>query len=322
MSNEYVFLEKASNEPDLQDVVGYLKKPLHLLQELDHSYHRLDAKEQSSIENHSFKNQLDNIVQKYLPGLIEEYCKLSFSYRNTSTIKNEHGKSYTAKQLLLKNIAKVSEEAIMLQEKFNEHNQFNFLVHDKLALNLGFSPQITGNTQPALSLANQFDYQNFIESNGDIFKKTEEKLDINDSNPDSLGFFMWEILIVIAFMVLALVVIIITYPLAAQQQNLKLSTLQVDQVQHAIESMNSNHPINNDLLKKSGYLPESFSFDNAYKGHVYVYTKDNRHIIKTTHISQETCELMQKKTDFEKVIVSNSKCMDNNTVQFILRENK
>ena len=124
----YQFLQKAKIQPDLTDIVEYLTPSLSTLEEIIEK----TSLGQKTIESSDIQRKAHNILNKYLPGLIENYCQFSFQYRNTETIKSEVRNGikvhYTPKQLLLHDIGKIIEEIKVLEKEFNEGSRFHALV--------------------------------------------------------------------------------------------------------------------------------------------------------------------------------------------------
>lgn len=337
MSYDYI-LQKAQQEPDLQDVVQYLKKTLHLLQDLEHSYNKLVPNEQSSIENHNIKLKIDNIVGKYLPGLIDEYCKFSFSHRNTAVIKTIYGKNYTAKELLLKNIGKITEESILLHDEFYENNKFQFLVHDKIASSLGFEKNSVGKTQPAIALQNTFNYDTYTQNNSDIFKKEDLKKEHNVCAADACTidtpienkrkfsdnqyvFFIRIILL----MLLSIIICLYFYSIVAEQR-LKIFKHQVSSIQSAMDlyfvQNDLNATVDNQTLIDNTFITKDELFYHPWSSNLKVRAVDEKYYaIDLFDIPENVCNTLSNNTftSSTNVIVNNSTapCGANNHLQLI-----
>lgn len=164
----YEFLEKARLEPDLQDVVQYLNKPLNRLEELLYKYEQINLQAKTKLENMEVYRRIDKILHQHLPYLIDTYCNFSISYRNTKLIKQikekEELKNYTAKDLLLRDLSKIMEEINILEDKFNDNNKVHFLVNNRILSDFGNQTEILPSKQQqqvAVQLENKFNYQNY-----------------------------------------------------------------------------------------------------------------------------------------------------------------
>lgn len=188
-------INKIKEEPDLQDILDYLKKPLLSVEQIKDKYELLSIEMKNNLNNKEILFKLDNVISKHLVKMLNNYCSLSLKYRNENIVKNSivNGVivNYTAKELLLENLVKIIEEINILEESFNENNKFNFLVNNKLISQLGYQPTyINGEiTKPSsMVLENKFNYEDFsskqivkenIKTKNQVFSP-EIKKDISD----------------------------------------------------------------------------------------------------------------------------------------------
>jgi hypothetical protein len=174
----YAFLKKAQLQPDLSDFCEYVKKPVMVLEDILHRYEELQINKKVTTENLEIYHKCDSILQKHLPEMVDNFCNFSFEYRNNEKISIED-KSLTAKELLLKNLAKIIEEVKLIEKEFNYNNSFQTVVQTKILSNYGFQPQLSlesgAITQESVELNNQFDYDKFVEQND--FKKPSLSLE-------------------------------------------------------------------------------------------------------------------------------------------------
>lgn len=182
MSNSYQFLEIAKREADLADIVKYLEKPLGLLEELIKRCHKIANQQKINVDTMETYRQAQKLVNHYLPNLIQRYSEFSFKYRNTVKIKEttKDGKttSYTAKELLLLDVARVIEQIELLENDFNESQKFEFLVNNRIMATLGQQPDISGElAETKVVLKNQFEYERFIPEQ--IFTKPDSTVTIH-----------------------------------------------------------------------------------------------------------------------------------------------
>lgn len=179
------FYQLAKNQPDLQDVCEYLKHPMAVLEDILARLEEAPLPVKTSMEHQKIYYECDKLIHQYFPSLIENYCDLSLDYRNSTIIKTvkdeEETKNYTAKELLLHNIEKLTEETLLLSNRFNESYSYEFLVKNRMVSQLGLPPQVDGlqieyEIEP-VKLDNQFDYNNFKKhtSKEDFLKKRVEK---------------------------------------------------------------------------------------------------------------------------------------------------
>ena len=169
----YDFLKKAQLEPDLNDFCEYLKKPLLILEEIQTHYKNLQLTKKVDPNNLETYHKVDVILEKHLPEMVDTYCEFSFDFRNNKNLDMQGYSSLTAKELLLKNLAKVIEEIEIIEKDFNKNNSFNAVVQNKILETYGHKPQLCLETGKVISnnlkLDNKFDYEKFIEINQ--FKK-------------------------------------------------------------------------------------------------------------------------------------------------------
>jgi PilS N terminal len=168
------FLLKARSNPDLQDFCDYLTKPLQILEELEYRYKSLPLETKVKPINMMMHLKIDKILNQYLPNMVDNYCDFSFKYRNEHLIKTiktkERDVSYTVKEVLLQNLAKLVEEIHVLEEDFNENNKFKLLVQEKILNHLGYATDLD-DSPSKIVLENKFKYQD-----QEIFKKPVKEL--------------------------------------------------------------------------------------------------------------------------------------------------
>ena len=144
---------------------------LRVMEELEQKFQSLSAKNKNKPENTIYSIRRDKIINNYLPKMVDNYCGFSFKYRNENFVKKENTKNgefqYTAKELLLKNLAKVIEQIYILEEDFNQNNKRDLLVQEKILNNFSFSYSMDA---APVFLKNKFKY----EENNNFFKKKEK----------------------------------------------------------------------------------------------------------------------------------------------------
>jgi hypothetical protein len=169
----YEFLTKAQSQPDLSDFCEYLLKPLSILEDIQQRYKKLQVSKKVEPENLETYHKVDVILEKHLPEMVDNFCDFTFDYRNNKSLDMQGYSSLTAKELLLKNLAKVIEEIEIIEKDFNRNNSFHAVVQNKVLENYGHKPELCLETGRVVSnnlqLDNKFDYEKFVEANQ--FKK-------------------------------------------------------------------------------------------------------------------------------------------------------
>lgn len=182
----YDFYDLAKEQPDLTDVVDYLKRPILILEDIHNRIKKSSLNDKTDPNIIQINLDCDKIIHRYFPELIENYCNLSIEYRNTSIIKEErkNGQNikYTAKDLLIKNIATLTEEVLLLEESYNESHSRHLLVQNRLVSELGVHDSLLEMEKESphkVKLENKFDYQAFKKINEEAFFKKDIKGDIS-----------------------------------------------------------------------------------------------------------------------------------------------
>lgn len=115
------FYQTINEQPDLQDVALYLNTPLKKIMGLYET-----IKNNKSIDSVQIKHTIDKIINKHFPTLVDSYCALGLEYRNNAIIKNDNDKTYTSKDILLKNVGKLIEEIdILIENNTNIYEDIN-----------------------------------------------------------------------------------------------------------------------------------------------------------------------------------------------------
>jgi type II secretory pathway pseudopilin PulG len=271
----YSFIQKAQTQPDLQEVVKYLQKPMSVLDELFDKYNQIALQSKVKLENMDIYRKCDKIIHQHLPKLIDNYCEFSFQYRNETPIKEEikQGviKKYTAKDLLLIDLAKVIEEIYILENDFNETNKFETLVTNRIISNLGQPPEII-NQEPhkKIVLANEFEldkYQKPIIKEEVFVKPIIKETILDDSNEDTDtspgGFSLIEIILVISFMVLAMMITFILYEKVSSQQQSTQTTQALAELNNGIHlfyAADSTRQFSTNNLIESNTIPPNLIY--------------------------------------------------------------
>lgn len=162
----YAFIEKASEEPDLNDIMGYLAKIVYAIDEIKS---RLLLSGKKDDATRIMQSNCETILNQRLPKLINQYCSMTLKYRNETVIKEITYRSgvvkLTPKDVLLKDLSHLLEETQILEKTFNESNSGEFLTQSHVIQDsYGVQPQIllTGDVQPErVSLQDNFDYKNY-----------------------------------------------------------------------------------------------------------------------------------------------------------------
>lgn len=183
----YAFIEKASEEPDLNDVMNYLAKIVYAIDEIKS---RLSLNNKKDDATRNIRNNCETILNQRLPKLINQYCSMTLKYRNETVIKEVVYRNgiikLTPKDILLKDLAHLLEEAQILEKSFNENNSGEFLTQSHVIQdNYGVQPQIllNGDTQPErVNLQDNFDYKNY-EKNQEAYLKNKLSALLPQKNP-------------------------------------------------------------------------------------------------------------------------------------------
>lgn len=280
----YEFLKKAQQQPDLEDTVVYLEKPLKILDTLFENYQSISLKSKTKVENLDAYYQAEKIVNYYLPNLINRYCEFSLQYRNQEIIKTEtkHGKTvqYTAKELLLADLAKIIEEINILNHQFNEANKFEFLVNNRIISSLGEQPDILKNhPEKKVVLENGFEYEKYEEPipvkkqeafMEQHFVKPEESITSNiEAAISKKPFGISDIILVIGFMAIAMIILFMSVGKVKNtvtEQTLLQNLENLQLYSHLYYSKSSNKIITpQQIAKDFGDLP---SLNNPFGGNI------------------------------------------------------
>lgn len=113
------------SQPDLQDILSYLKIPLKKLEIIDQQLTSFSAKQKESIDISELFKKVTKLKNKHLIKVINNYCKLDLEYRNTVIIKEYQNNNelikYTSKDILLQSLGKLIEEIEILYNDFNKY---------------------------------------------------------------------------------------------------------------------------------------------------------------------------------------------------------
>lgn len=165
---QYSFLSKIQSQVDLQDIWNILQEPILVLENLEEQIKNQQLQKKMKIDNLELQFQIEQLIHKDFPALIDSYCELSFDYRNHHVLKKEKQGSeiisLTAKKILIKNVSILIEKVYQLEQEFNEIHKNHLLVRDKI--NSNFETE----KEPIYHLENEFDYQKYQEN-----KKQEQK---------------------------------------------------------------------------------------------------------------------------------------------------
>jgi hypothetical protein len=167
----YLFLKKASQQPDLEDFCQYLKEPLLTIQEIMDKYNELPLNKKTLPENLEIYRKCDSILEKHLPRIVDTFCAFSFDYRHNEKIKIDNNTSLTAKEILLKNLGKIIEEIKLIEKEFNSNNSFETVVQTKILSKYGYQPEIIEGhlvQKDNMKLINKFNYDIFIKNKNSI----------------------------------------------------------------------------------------------------------------------------------------------------------
>ena len=179
----YNFIEKASRQPDLQETTQYLTQIVDKLEDIKERI-KNTKRFSEKLEVADIAYTCDRIILSHLPELIDQYCDFTLKFRNETVVKTEVTQKgqlrYTTKDLLLKDLSHLMEEAIILENHLNENNLSDFLGKSRLVTdNFGVKPEMELNLEGNLEVEhehvtydNKFNYQDFIKTNPDtLFKK-------------------------------------------------------------------------------------------------------------------------------------------------------
>lgn len=159
---QYPFLSKIQSEVDLQDIFNILKKPIFVLENLEEQLLKQQVQKKTQLDYLEIQFKVEQLIHKDFPSLIDSYCDLSLDYRNTHILKKEkHGSellSLTAKNIFVKNISILINQIYQLEKEFNETNQKNLLVRDKI------NSHLQTEKDSIYHLDNEFNYQNYQQS--------------------------------------------------------------------------------------------------------------------------------------------------------------
>lgn len=160
----YSFYETIKNEVDLQDLAEYLNDSLEKLKLLQIKLEEYKSQniQDNKIEIEELIRETNKLEKNLFPDLINNYCKLSLEFRNNNVIKQEKDKygnkiTYTSKDLLLKNMAKLIEHINLLDDKFYTYFSFDFLVNSRIISDLGYQENfIDDNEKDSVILKNKY----------------------------------------------------------------------------------------------------------------------------------------------------------------------
>jgi hypothetical protein len=183
----YNFIQQAYNQPDLSDAMKSLAK---LIYKLEFIQNRI-AKSEELRKNPEIKKidlTCNQILDKHLPELMDEYCKLSVKYRNEISVREkktrEGMKPLTSKDILLADLSHLLEESDILEKSLNDNTNHDFLAKSSfITESFGIQPKILlqgDEAEKKISLENEFDsgeYQDMEmqEFFSEFFKKYPEK---------------------------------------------------------------------------------------------------------------------------------------------------
>lgn len=327
----YNFYNLAQQEPDLQDVCGYIKPLLSKIEELHHLYENLDVTQKTKANNMSFYLKLDKVIHKYLPELIENYRSFSFDYRNREVIKEEKTKEglkkYTAKEILLENLATIADEVNILETDFNEKNKVNLLVQKELLKNIGYNNglKLPDDIQPVKTrFENQFDYKNFKKPEKSIKTVEREKVideiknellteidNKSDEEPQRSGMSLIELTLVLGVITL---MVIFMYMLISKVEfkNKSIAFINEEEaISHNLRNVFTGRslpqgPIN-EIALATGTIPAQYvNGQTIYSpiGNILIKEEDNNTYTFNVQSDYQEChyvgqELLEKHKDFK-----------------------
>lgn len=339
----YDFYTLAKEQPDLTDVVDYLKRPILILEDIHNRIKKSSLNDKTDPNIIQINLDCDKIIHRYFPELIENYCNLSIDYRNTSIIKEERKNGqqirYTAKDLLIKNIATLTEEVLLLEESYNESHSRHLLVQNRLVSELGVHDSLLEMEQESphkVKLENKFDYQAFKKINEDAFFKKEIKGDlavnmVEKDPPKAViekeekiysggGISFIELLLLLSFMTLLIFGVFTFYNHSSNSQKNYYSMELLEQLSYSVKmlysSTNSYDNISEEQLIAANAVSPKFVDNNkltAPYGKVHIKPSNLRFpndsfAIVFEHIPQTSCIYMVSKsaTEFNRVEINSS----------------
>jgi hypothetical protein len=170
----FQFYKNFKDQADLQDVFKNISNSMQTLENLQIKLSNLQPNDLKNSNFSEIGEKVERLINKLLPSLVEDYCKLTLEYRNTSIIKHENiqGKKhgYTSKDIFLQNLGKLIEEIHVLENQFNHHYSNKLLVQSRVVKEMGVHKNIIEteveyeNVKP-VKLTSDFNY--------DIFKKNK-----------------------------------------------------------------------------------------------------------------------------------------------------
>lgn len=183
----YNFIQQAYNQPDLSDAMKSLAK---LIYRLEFIQNRI-AKSEELKRNPEIRRidlTCNQILDKHLPELMDEYCKLSVKYRNEVSVKEkktrEGIKQLTSKDILLADLGHLLEESDILEKNLNDNSNHDFLAKSSfITESFGVQPKIHlegDEPEKKINIENEFDaggYQDMEmqEFFSEFFKKYPEQ---------------------------------------------------------------------------------------------------------------------------------------------------
>jgi hypothetical protein len=183
----YNFIQQAYNQPDLSDAMKSLAKLIYRLEFIQNHI----AKSEELKKNPEIRKidlTCNQILDKHLPELMDEYCKLSVRYRNEIAVKEkktkEGMKALTSKDILLSDLAHLLEESDILEKSLNDNTNHDFLAKSSfITESFGIQPKIHlegDEPEKKIQLENEFDSGDYQDVEmqtffTEFFKKYPEK---------------------------------------------------------------------------------------------------------------------------------------------------
>lgn len=183
----YNFIQQAYNQPDLSDAMKSLAKLIYKLEFIQNKIsHSEELKKNPEVKKIDLT--CNQILDKHLPELMNEYCKLTVKYRNEVSVKEkktrEGMKQLTSKDILLADLGHLLEESDILEKALNDNTNHDFLAKSSfITESFGIQPKILldgDEAEKKISIENEFDsggYQDIEmqEFFSEFFKKYPEK---------------------------------------------------------------------------------------------------------------------------------------------------
>lgn len=124
-------ISKALEQPDLGDFTSNVQTLIEKVQFLQQTLGDCTLFEKVHPLTMQSNLALDNILEKDIPSMIESFCSMSPSWRNSAVIVEKNGQNLNAKQLLLENLNLLTNQVHAIETDLNQKLTFPLKVQNK-----------------------------------------------------------------------------------------------------------------------------------------------------------------------------------------------